>query len=90
MDWIDWRDQKWRDRADCTGAHPDMFFPPRGASTREAREICGGCMARADCFMFAMTFHQTLGIWGGYSTRERARIKREDRAEATYNMLLRL
>ena len=30
----------WQDRAACKGADADLFFPERGASTREAKRIC--------------------------------------------------
>jgi len=27
----------WQDLANCLGVDPDLFFPERGASTREAK-----------------------------------------------------
>ena len=32
----------WHDHANCLGVDPDLFFPERGASTREAKEVCRG------------------------------------------------
>jgi hypothetical protein len=29
----------WQARANCMGVDPDLFFPERGASTREAKEV---------------------------------------------------
>ena len=37
----------WQDHANCLGVDPDLFFPERGASTREAKEVCRGCVVRA-------------------------------------------
>ena len=39
----------WQDFANCLGVDPDLFFPERGASTREAKEVCRGCVVREDC-----------------------------------------
>ncbi len=36
----------WQDLANCLGVDPDLFFPERGASTREAKEVCRGCEVR--------------------------------------------
>ncbi|GIS33880.1 MAG: hypothetical protein Ct9H90mP5_03290 [Acidimicrobiaceae bacterium] len=38
----------WQDFANCLGVDPDLFFPERGASTREAKEVCRGCVVRGD------------------------------------------
>ena len=40
-------DKSWQDYANCLGVDPDLFFPERGASTREAKEVCRGCVVRA-------------------------------------------
>ena len=32
----------WQARANCMGVDPDLFFPERGASTKEAKEVCRG------------------------------------------------
>ena len=36
-------ERRWHERANCLGVDPDLFFPERGASTREAKAVCGGC-----------------------------------------------
>ena len=43
----------WQDFANCLGVDPDLFFPERGASTREAKEVCRGCVVRGDCLEYA-------------------------------------
>ena len=40
---------EWQDLANCLGVDPDLFFPERGASTREAKAVCHGCIVRDDC-----------------------------------------
>jgi len=71
----------WQEDANCLGVDPDLFFPERGASTREAKEVCRGCVVRQDCLEFALRNGEKFGIWGGLSERERRRIRRQ-RAQA--------
>ena len=66
----------WQDEANCLGVDPDLFFPERGASTREAKEVCKGCVVRAECLEYALANGEKFGIWGGMSERERRRIRR--------------
>jgi WhiB family transcriptional regulator, redox-sensing transcriptional regulator len=66
----------WQMRANCMGVDPDLFFPERGASTREAKEVCRGCVVREDCLEYALANGEKFGIWGGLSERERRRIRR--------------
>jgi WhiB family transcriptional regulator, redox-sensing transcriptional regulator len=70
-------DPDWHDYANCLGVDPDLFFPERGASTREAKEVCRGCEVRHDCLEFALQNGEKFGIWGGLSERERRRIRRQ-------------
>ena len=69
-------DRSWQDRANCLGVDPDLFFPERGASTKEAKEVCRGCVVREDCLEYALANGEKFGIWGGMSERERRRIRR--------------
>ena len=67
---------RWQERSNCLGVDPDLFFPERGASTREAKEVCRGCVVREDCLEYALANGEKFGIWGGLSERERRRIRR--------------
>jgi WhiB family redox-sensing transcriptional regulator len=84
---VDVLDRSWADRGNCLGVDPDLFFPERGASTREAKEVCRGCTVRMECLEYALVMGEKFGIWGGYSERERRRLRRErargQRAAAT-------
>lgn len=79
-------DRGWQARSNCMGVDPDLFFPERGASTREAKEVCRGCVVREDCLEYALENGEKFGIWGGMSERERRRLRRaraiERRAQA--------
>ena len=69
-------DRSWQAQANCMGVDPDLFFPERGASTREAKEVCRGCVVREDCLEYALANGEKFGIWGGMSERERRRVRR--------------
>ena len=72
----------WQLYANCLGVDPDLFFPERGASTKEAKQVCQGCVVREDCLEYALANGEKFGIWGGLSERERRRLRRQ-RAQAT-------
>jgi len=69
------------------GRRSRSLLPERGASTREAKEVCRGCVAREDCLEYALDNGEKFGIWGGMSERERRRLRRaraiERRAQAS-------
>jgi len=63
------QERSWQIQANCMGVDPDLFFPERGASTREAKEVCRGCVVREDCLEYALAN-------GEKSERERRRLRR--------------
>ena len=79
---VDSTDRRWQERANCLGVDPDLFFPERGASTKEAKSVCGGCEVKTECLEYALRHGEKFGIWGGMSERERRRLRRQ-RALAT-------
>ncbi len=70
-------DRSWHRQANCLGVDPDLFFPERGASTKEAKGVCRGCEVRLECLEYALRNGEKFGIWGGLSERERRRIRRQ-------------
>ena len=70
-------ERRWQEQANCLGVDPDLFFPERGASTREAKSVCSNCEVRADCLEYALVNGEKFGIWGGLSERERRRLRRQ-------------
>ena len=69
-------EKSWQTKSNCMGVDPDLFFPERGASTREAKEVCRGCVVREECLEYALSNGEKFGIWGGMSDRERRRLRR--------------
>lgn len=78
--------ENWQVDANCLGVDPDLFFPEKGATTREAKEVCRGCVVREPCLEFALQNGEKFGVWGGLSERERRRIRRQ-RAQAARSIL---
>jgi WhiB family redox-sensing transcriptional regulator len=66
----------WQQEALCAYVDPDVFFPEKGGSSREAKRICAECNVREECLEYALANDERFGIWGGLSERERRRLKR--------------
>lgn len=66
----------WANRGNCLGVDADLFFPERGASSAEAKEVCRGCVVKAECLEYAIVNQEKFGIWGGLSERQRRRLRR--------------
>lgn len=70
-------DLRWQDRGRCAEVDGDLFFPEKGGSTRQAKQVCRSCEVRAECLEYALEHDERFGIWGGFSERERRRLKRQ-------------
>lgn len=70
-------DPRLREDALCAQTDPEVFFPDKGGSTRDAKKVCGACMVRSACLAYALENEERFGIWGGLSERERRRLKRK-------------
>lgn len=76
------KDTSWKSQANCRGLDPNLFYPERGASTREAKAVCRGCVVREQCLEYALADPpEKYGVWGGTSERER-RVLRVERRRA--------
>lgn len=67
----------WRDKGVCMQTDPEMFFPEKGGSTREAKQLCLGCEVIDQCLKYALDNNERFGIWGGMSERERREYKKQ-------------
>lgn len=68
----------WVGQSNCLGLHASLMFPSRGGNHSSAKEVCKGCEVRAECLEYAITNHETHGVWGGLSARERKGLTVED------------
>ena len=66
----------WADHAACAEFDPETFYPPKGASAREAKAVCSTCPVLIACLNDALRRNERYGVWGGMSERERRRLKR--------------
>jgi WhiB family redox-sensing transcriptional regulator len=76
-------DTDWMKHGLCRQLPPSTFFPSDGVGVEVARRICGTCPTQGPCLEYALAERIDHGVWGGASERERRRILRQRRAEAT-------
>ena len=68
---------RWMRDALCR-EHPEVdFFPDRGQSLEPARAVCGGCMVRGECLVYALEREARL-----LGRHERARAADDPAAES--------
>jgi len=77
----DLRDHRtgWREAAACAGLETSLFFPSAEddqVRLSAARQVCAMCPVQEACLAYAIESRQTVGIWGGATTRERRRLRR--------------
>ena len=68
----------WRDRAECRDDPiPDLWFVPPGDrhGIAAAKAICRRCPVAAECLAEAMADPSIVGVWGGTSEVERAKLR---------------
>jgi WhiB family redox-sensing transcriptional regulator len=73
----------WRMHAACQPFDSELFFPDRSAyKTNEvarAKAVCRQCPVREACLKSAMDNREKIGIWGGLTPEERAKLHRRNR-----------
>lgn len=83
--------QPWVEGALCAQVGgDDLWFPEKGGNVIEAKMVCAACEVQPECLAWALETGDMNGIIGGYSPRERIKLRRgetlpvtlEDRARA--------
>lgn len=69
--------EEWEQAALCAQTDPEVFFPDRGGSSREAKSVCAKCPVQALCLDRALNADERFGISGGTSERERRAIAKK-------------
>jgi WhiB family redox-sensing transcriptional regulator len=73
----------WRMNAACQPFDSELFFPDRSAyrnnEVARAKAVCRGCPVREECLKAAMDGREKVGIWGGLTPEERAKLQRRNR-----------
>ena len=71
------RRPEWQLHASCRGADTALFLSGRGRSASSAAiAVCADCLVRDECLEYAMSDNEIVGVWGGTTTEERRRIRR--------------
>ena len=71
----------WQDEGVCAQIDPDLWFPDKGHSAATPKRICRQwCPVQQECLTYALANPDLIGIWGGYTTRERRRMRQEETA----------
>lgn len=73
---------EWMAEALCAQTDPELFFPEKGGSTREAKKTCRRCPVTEPCLTYALEHDERFGIWGGLSERERWRVRKGQQLRA--------
>lgn len=73
----------WMQDGECRNYPPAAFFPSDGVGVDAARRICATCKVQDACLEYALVNRIDHGVWGGCSERERRRILKRRRQEAT-------
>ncbi len=68
----------WMADAVCAQVDPELFYPEKGGSTREATQVCAACPVRAECLAYALAHGERFGVWGGRSERARRALARPE------------
>ena len=69
-------DMHWAEFAACPFTDPDAFFVEgKGTSPEPAKRVCRGCKVRLPCLEYALAANEKWGVWGGFSERQRARLR---------------
>jgi WhiB family redox-sensing transcriptional regulator len=66
----------WMDGAVCAQTDPEVFFPEKGKSSREAIRVCRKCTVAPECLTHALKAGERFGVWGGMSERQRRKMRR--------------
>ena len=73
----------WMADGNCRLHPPATFFPSDGVGVDRARKICRDCPVLSKCLEFSLDERIDHGVWGGCSERERRRILKRRRVEAS-------
>ncbi len=62
----------------CRDPHPGVtWFPGPGERSGPAQAVCEGCPVRWPCLDYALADESLDGVWGGTTTKERKRLRRD-------------
>ena len=69
------RRPEWHQRADRRGVGTRSFFSVALDNLERARAICEGCPVRDECYRYAMSDPDLMGVWAGFTAKERRELR---------------
>lgn len=68
--------KEWESLAQCLLVEPDLLFPEETELDRVlyAKKICSNCPVKGFCL--ELGWYEPYGIWGGYTSLERKRLRK--------------
>ena len=70
------RPPEWTEQALCAQVDPELWWPDKGGSSRDAKRVCGRCPVRDQCLQAALERGEPYGVFGGLTFTERKAIRR--------------
>ncbi len=68
----------WMKDANCRGTKTSLFYPERGESNKQAKNVCEECVVSIECSEYS--FYEKFGTWAGRSEQERRSLRKESSA----------
>jgi WhiB family redox-sensing transcriptional regulator len=66
--------ERWMLDGRCSQVDADLWYADSPYDQFEAVQICSRCEVRPECLLYALKHDEKFGIWGGYTTAERAQM----------------
>lgn len=70
-------DTEWMGRGNCISVDPELFFPHKGGSVREAKGVCRRCDVVNECLTWALATPSVTGVAGATTPRERSQMRKQ-------------
>lgn len=79
----DGEDMSWHRHGACKSYPPDLWYPETldererrhvAIAARHAKLICSTCDVLDQCLEYAISSHESYGIWGGLTPEERKQL----------------
>jgi len=67
---------RWMHDAACRHLDTNIFFPDTEIDEHTAQLVCATCRVRNACASYALDHDELRGVWGGFTERDRRRIRR--------------
>ncbi len=66
---------EWMADGLCRQVDGEVWYPEKGSSNRDAKQICLACPVKDECLQYALEHDEQFGVWGGLSSAERRNLR---------------